>query len=62
MICYLYIVNLSCVTCLTGSWHPHEKNKVLTSSVDGTLRVWDIEQEKQNLSVIKVDLLGFLEF
>ncbi len=23
-------------------WHPHEKNLVLTSSLDGTLRLWDL--------------------
>ena len=29
------------VTCVI--WHPKEKNVVMTGSLDGTLRIWDLE-------------------
>jgi WD40 repeat protein len=28
--------------CTGGHWHPHEKMRVLTSSLDGSLRIWDL--------------------
>lgn len=28
-----------------GMWHPTLKNKFLTSSIDGTIRLWDIESK-----------------
>jgi WD repeat-containing protein 70 len=28
-----------------GTWHPILKNKFLTSSIDGTIRLWDIESK-----------------
>lgn len=34
------------VSCLTdGMWHPTHPNKFLTSSIDGTVRLWDIESK-----------------
>lgn len=34
------------VSCLTdGMWHPTDKNKFVTSSIDGTVRLWDIESK-----------------
>jgi WD40 repeat protein len=29
--------------CTDGMWHPILKNKFMTSSMDGTLRLWDVE-------------------
>ena len=29
-------------TCTGGEWHPHEKQRVLTSGLDGSLRLWDL--------------------
>lgn len=34
------------VSCLTdGMWHPTHNNKFLTSSIDCTVRLWDIESK-----------------
>jgi len=34
------------VACMTdGMWHPSQKNKFLTSSIDGTIRLWDVESK-----------------
>lgn len=38
--------------CTGGVWHPVEKTTALTSSEDGTLRVWDV-MELQQKTVIK---------
>jgi len=38
--------------CTGGAWHPVEKTTALTSSEDGTLRVWDV-MELQQKTVIK---------
>lgn len=32
-----HITGLTC-----GEWHPRDKEKVLTSSEDGSLRIWDV--------------------
>lgn len=37
-----------------GIWHPSEKERFMTWSVDGTLRVWDTEKLKKNLNVVKL--------
>eukprot|EP00898_Chlorokybus_atmophyticus_P000228 jgi/Chlat1/1205/Chrsp115S00742 len=39
-----------------GQWHPTERNTVLTCSEDGTLRVWDTSDLKQQKHVIKPKL------
>ncbi|PRW20712.1 WD repeat-containing 70 [Chlorella sorokiniana] len=41
--------------CTGGVWHPVEKTTALTSSEDGTLRVWDV-MEVQQKTVIKPQL------
>ncbi|KAK5581511.1 hypothetical protein RB653_001546 [Dictyostelium firmibasis] len=42
------------VSTLTGqSWHPTERDELLSSSIDGTIRVWDVNQLNKNKSVIK---------
>eukprot|EP00462_Mataza_sp_D1_P002179 CAMPEP_0175096592 /NCGR_PEP_ID=MMETSP0086_2-20121207/4815_1 /TAXON_ID=136419 /ORGANISM="Unknown Unknown, Strain D1" /LENGTH=740 /DNA_ID=CAMNT_0016370005 /DNA_START=32 /DNA_END=2254 /DNA_ORIENTATION=- len=37
-----------------GQWHPNDKEKVITSSVDGTVRIWSIQQTQQCLETIKM--------
>ena len=35
------------VSCMTdGMWHPTQNNKFLTSSIDGTVRLWDAESKE----------------
>lgn len=29
-----------------GDWHPSRRNEMLTSSVDGTVRIWDLRGKK----------------
>lgn len=43
--------------CTGGVWHPVEKTTALTSSEDGTLRVWDV-MEVQQKTVIKPQVCG----
>jgi WD40 repeat protein len=33
-----------------GSYHPTDKTKVCTWSMDGTLRIWNVENPKRNLT------------
>lgn len=40
------------LTC--GSWHPKERQEFLTSSEDGTCRLWDVWRPHQHKSIIKV--------
>lgn len=42
-----------------GEWHPKEKQTILTSSEDGSLRIWDVEDFK---SQKQVQLDGFVSF
>lgn len=44
-------------SCTHGAWHPSERHTALTSSTDGTLRVWDTEALAQRL-VIKPSVSG----
>ncbi|KAH7278402.1 hypothetical protein KP509_38G039800 [Ceratopteris richardii] len=39
-----------------GEWHPKEKQTILTSSEDGSLRVWDVNDFKSQTQVIKPKL------
>ncbi|XP_024530300.1 WD repeat-containing protein 70 [Selaginella moellendorffii] len=39
-----------------GEWHPSEKNTILTSSEDGSLRIWDVTNLKSQKQVIKPKL------
>ncbi len=42
------------LTAVTGAvWHPTDKNLCLTSSIDGTLRIWDVHDVQKNRDVIK---------
>eukprot|EP01132_Coremiostelium_polycephalum_P002286 gene2286-2820_t len=42
------------VSILTGAcWHPSEKDEIMSSSIDGTIRIWDCNQMQKNKSVIK---------
>lgn len=42
------------ITC--GEWHPHKKETILTSSEDGSLRIWDVNDFKSQKQVIKPKL------
>ncbi|KAJ3217710.1 hypothetical protein HDU67_007406 [Dinochytrium kinnereticum] len=35
-------------------WHPSDRNVFLTSSLDGTVRIWDINNKRQNTYVIPI--------
>jgi WD40 repeat protein len=37
-----------------GHWHPNDRNKCITSSIDGTIRLWDINNVTKNLEVVKL--------
>lgn len=40
------------VTC--GMWHPTDKERMLTASVDGTIRIWEADQPEQCINTIKL--------
>lgn len=40
----------------SGEWHPKEKQTILTSSEDGSLRIWDVNDFKSQKQVIKPKL------
>ncbi|XP_031486084.1 uncharacterized protein LOC116254687 [Nymphaea colorata] len=46
--------HISGLTC--GEWHPKEKQTILTSSEDGSLRIWDVTDFKSQKQVIKPKL------
>ncbi|KAJ4851344.1 hypothetical protein Tsubulata_005717 [Turnera subulata] len=46
--------HISGLTC--GQWHPNKKETVLTSSEDGSLRLWDVNDFKSQKQVIKPKL------
>ncbi|XP_077227114.1 transducin/WD40 repeat-like superfamily protein [Tasmannia lanceolata] len=46
--------HISGLTC--GQWHPKEKETILTSSEDGSLRIWDVNDFKSQKQVIKPKL------
>ncbi|KAK2986347.1 hypothetical protein RJ640_026611 [Escallonia rubra] len=46
-----HITGLTC-----GEWHPKTKETVLTSSEDGSLRIWDVNDFKSQKQVIKPKL------
>ncbi|XP_050206679.1 uncharacterized protein LOC126656207 [Mercurialis annua] len=46
--------HISGLTC--GEWHPRTKETVLTSSEDGSLRIWDVNDFKSQKQVIKPKL------
>ncbi|XP_021763329.1 WD repeat-containing protein 70-like [Chenopodium quinoa] len=46
--------HISGITC--GEWHPNKKETVLTSSEDGSLRIWDVNDFKSQKQVIKPKL------
>lgn len=37
--------------CTFGEWHPAERQTALTSSEDGTVRIWDVTNFKQQKQV-----------
>lgn len=41
--------HISGLTC--GEWHPREKQTILTSSEDGSLRIWDVNDFKTQKQV-----------
>ena len=52
-----HITGLTC-----GQWHPRKKDEILTSSEDGSLRIWDVNEFKTQKQVRNVLLMGqFLE-
>eukprot|EP01018_Ginkgo_biloba_P021759 Gb_32940 [translate_table: standard] len=46
--------HISGLTC--GEWHPREKQTILTSSEDGSLRIWDVNEFRSQKQVIKPKL------
>ncbi|KAI3842163.1 hypothetical protein MKX03_015647 [Papaver bracteatum] len=46
--------HISGLTC--GEWHPRAKETILTSSEDGSLRIWDVSDFKTQKQVIKPKL------
>ncbi|KAI5315662.1 hypothetical protein L3X38_044838 [Prunus dulcis] len=46
--------HISGLTC--GEWHPRTKDTILTSSEDGSLRIWDVNDFKTQKQVIKPKL------
>ncbi|XP_027177491.1 WD repeat-containing protein 70 [Coffea eugenioides] len=46
--------HISGLTC--GQWHPKTKETILTSSEDGSLRIWDVNDFKSQKQVIKPKL------
>ncbi|KAH9327103.1 hypothetical protein KI387_007281, partial [Taxus chinensis] len=46
--------HISGLTC--GEWHPKEKHTILTSSEDGSLRIWDVNDFKSQKQVVKPKL------
>ncbi|XP_058101393.1 uncharacterized protein LOC131245743 [Magnolia sinica] len=46
--------HISGLTC--GEWHPKAKETILTSSEDGSLRIWDVSDFKSQKQVIKPKL------
>ncbi|XP_022995759.1 WD repeat-containing protein 70 [Cucurbita maxima] len=46
--------HISGLTC--GEWHPKNKETILTSSEDGSLRIWDVNDFKSQKQVIKPKL------
>eukprot|EP00268_Persea_americana_P017700 TRINITY_DN1856_c2_g1_i1.p1 TRINITY_DN1856_c2_g1~~TRINITY_DN1856_c2_g1_i1.p1 ORF type:complete len:647 (-),score=131.98 TRINITY_DN1856_c2_g1_i1:834-2774(-) len=46
--------HISGLTC--GEWHPKTKETILTSSEDGSLRIWDVSDFKSQKQVIKPKL------
>lgn len=45
-----------------GEWHPKEKETILTSSEDGSLRIWDVNDFKSQKQVCGFVFLFFLNF
>lgn len=41
--------HISGITC--GEWHPDKKETILTSSEDGSLRIWDVNDFKSQKQV-----------
>lgn len=41
-------------TITSASWHPYDRPTFLTSSVDGTIRIWDCEKKEKQKEVIVV--------
>jgi WD40 repeat protein len=37
--------------CTHGQWHPTDRHTAMTSSTDGTVRVWDCEKIEQKMVV-----------
>lgn len=38
----------------SGWWHPTDRNGCITSGIDGTVRLWDINDTNKNLNVVKL--------
>ncbi|KAF9180990.1 hypothetical protein BGZ50_005771 [Haplosporangium sp. Z 11] len=36
----------------SGAWHPYTKDRFITSSTDGTIRLWDVENIRKQVDVI----------
>jgi WD40 repeat protein len=38
----------------SGSWHPKDRHRLMTASIDGTIRLWDVNKKEKNLNVLKL--------
>ena len=36
-----------------GCWHPKTKSDFMTCAIDGSVRLWDINNDKKHLSIVK---------
>lgn len=45
----------------SGDWHPYRKEEFLTSSMDSTLRIWELNNPRSQKTVIKVRAQGGLK-
>ena len=50
--------HISGLTC--GEWHPNKKETILTSSEDGSLRIWDVNDFNSQKQVPNYNYYSFL--
>lgn len=52
-----HITGLTC-----GEWNPRAKETIMTSSEDGSLRIWDVNDFKSQKQVCLLYILAYLQF
>lgn len=45
-------------SCTTGEWHPSNPSNIITASLDSTIRIWDIENPNENVSILRSTTKG----